>query len=430
MQSWLDRNGYPEKIRRWAAANGLEGPPESYEYGFYIEECYPVPGHRRQFFQNAVKGIKPHVGYKLACLLAKANLIRSVWTTNFDGLTAKAAANFPITPIEIGIDSQARLDRMPQLGELLCVALHGDYRYDLLKNTPPELQAQEAHLEEQFMAMAENTNLIVSGYSGRDRSIMDMFHKAYSRKGAGALYWCGVGDAEPAPPIAELIQTAQANGRVAYYVPTNGFDELMIGLGLGCLTGGDLQQAQELATEALRSRRGERAAFQVENLPIGGVIKSNAFRLECPSDVLQFELDGLPDGGVWKWLREKTAGHPVEAVPTKGKIIGLGTIDGIKGLFGDRVEPAVRLRPDANGVRRGGFGRRRLSGPGIRGILEVPVDPCAQGVATAKGAGLPSRLPGLPIRLRPSDHHSGPRRCRLGHVPGPAGRQSAARRGP
>ena len=43
-----------------------------------------------------------------------------------------------------------------------------DYRYDRLKNTPAELQQQDAKLRDALIARLANTNLIVTGYSGRD----------------------------------------------------------------------------------------------------------------------------------------------------------------------------------------------------------------------------------------------------------------------
>lgn len=58
-------------------------------------------------------------------------------------MAARAAANFKLHPIEAGIDTQERASRSPAKGELLCVSVHGDYRYDQLKNTPAELQKQE-----------------------------------------------------------------------------------------------------------------------------------------------------------------------------------------------------------------------------------------------------------------------------------------------
>ena len=77
-----------------------------------------------------------HISGTVLSHLAQADFIRSVWSTNFDGLAARAAANFKLTPIEAGIDTQNGASRAAKKGELLCVSLHGDYRYDQLKNTP------------------------------------------------------------------------------------------------------------------------------------------------------------------------------------------------------------------------------------------------------------------------------------------------------
>jgi hypothetical protein len=37
--------------------------------------------------------------------------------------------------------------------------------------------------------------LIVCGYSGRDRSIMDALRDACAQQGSGTLYWCGIATA-------------------------------------------------------------------------------------------------------------------------------------------------------------------------------------------------------------------------------------------
>ena len=49
-------------------------------------------------------------------------------------------------------------------GEILCVSLHGDYRYDPLKNTPEELRDQEKELQKALVGELKNTPLIVTGY--------------------------------------------------------------------------------------------------------------------------------------------------------------------------------------------------------------------------------------------------------------------------
>ena len=83
-----------------------------------------------------------------------------------------AAGSKRITAIEVGIDCQTRLPRKQSRNELLCVSLHGDYRYDPLKNTAAELQEQEHLLRAALVESITDTPLIVAGYSGRDASLL------------------------------------------------------------------------------------------------------------------------------------------------------------------------------------------------------------------------------------------------------------------
>ena len=141
IQQRLDRQGH------YPVAGSLE------EYSYYIQACYPISSDRRAYFREKVRAARPHVGYRLLCHLAQADHFRSVWTTNFDGLAAKASADFHLTPLEVGIDSQHRLRHSPSKGEILCVSLHGDYRYDPLKNAPAELQTQEDEIRKALVTM-------------------------------------------------------------------------------------------------------------------------------------------------------------------------------------------------------------------------------------------------------------------------------------
>jgi len=135
IQRWLDRQGiYPSS-----------DAPE--EYSVYIEACYPIPESRRSYFQEKVRAAKPHIGYQLLGALASQTLIKSVWTTNFDQLVGRAIASSSVMPIEVAIDSAHRIIRASKTGELLVVSLHGDYRYDQLKNTTDEIKRQEHDLE-------------------------------------------------------------------------------------------------------------------------------------------------------------------------------------------------------------------------------------------------------------------------------------------
>jgi NAD-dependent SIR2 family protein deacetylase len=156
-----------QKIQKWLN-NQSEFPKlrDIEEYSFYIERCYQTHDDRRKYFQEKIIKAKPHTGYNLLCLLAESGLIQTIYTTNFDGLIMRAASNFALTTLEIGIDSQNRLNRTLTIDELLCISLHGDYRYDDLKNTLIEIQNQEKNLSDHLVETTKDISLIVCGYSG------------------------------------------------------------------------------------------------------------------------------------------------------------------------------------------------------------------------------------------------------------------------
>ncbi|MCY4128770.1 MAG: SIR2 family protein [Gammaproteobacteria bacterium] len=329
IQQWLDQQGtYPQ-----------EGEPD--EYGFYIQKCFPIPDDRRAYFQEKVLHAQPHIGYRLLCHLAQADLIRSVWSTNFDGLPARAAATFKLSPLEVGIDSQERAVRQTGKGELLCVSLHGDYRYDALKNTSYELQRQEEALSKALIDELRQRPTIVCGYSGRDQSVMNVLRSAFAAEGTGTLYWCGFGDGDAPEPIAVLIQNIRANGGKAYYIPSLGFDDLMTRLSLYCLDGEHRDRARDDIVASASKDLLERQPFEIPEFRANTVIKSNAFEIDCPSEVLEFDLKAWPTERVWSWLRETIGDRAVVAVPFKGKIYALGTVDSVKDVFGDNLKGRI-----------------------------------------------------------------------------------------
>ena len=333
IQQWLDGQGkYPER-----------GSTE--EYGYYIEECFPIPDDRRAYFQEKIRDARPHVGYQLLCHLAQSDLIRSVWTTNFDGLAARAAANFSLTPLEVGIDTQDRLPQQVNKGGLLCVSLHADYRYDKLKNTPDELQQQDMELRNALIDEMRRKPVVVCGYSGRDHSIMEALQTVCCESRAGTLYWCGYSDGKIPELVASLIRHARDHGRQAHYVPTFGFDNLMTRLAFHCLEGDLLESARNVIADLAPASLLDRQTFHLPELLQNTLIKSNAFEIHCPSEVLSFELKNWPKERIWSWLREMIGTQPIVAVPFKGRVYALGLVDDIKTVFGNYIKGLVERTP-------------------------------------------------------------------------------------
>ena len=204
-------------IQRWLDAQKIYPILDSNEeYSFYAENAYPISDDRRKYFQHLVDGKFPSLGYHLLAMLAEKELFKSIWTTNFDGLMVKCAYQYSITPIEITLESVDRIYRNEVKGELLCIALHGDYKYGKLKNTTGELDTQNEVFSKAISHELVNHDLIVLGYSGRDKSLMSALKKAYEIKGTGKLFWCGYGS-NPNKEVQELVEYVNEVGRVAYY---------------------------------------------------------------------------------------------------------------------------------------------------------------------------------------------------------------------
>ena len=333
IQKWLDRQGiYPS-----------EGATE--EYSVYIEACYPIPESRRAYFQEKVRSARPHIGYQLLPLFASRGLLDSVWTTNFDQLTSRSLSNSSITPVEVGIDSQHRISRSYKANELLTVSLHGDYRYDYLKNTTEEIQEQEKSLEDALVENLRVSPVIVSGYSGRDASIMKAFQSGMAERRSGSLYWCVQDLANIPPQVDELISYARVQGRTAYIVPTQGFDDLMVRLAHHCLEGTEKSDASEIITKNSGGSDAPMLPFRIEAGEPIAILKSNSFEIECPSEALVFKLKKWPEERVWKWVKEQCAGHAISAVPFKNDILALGTVDDVRAAFGDNIDDRPVRKP-------------------------------------------------------------------------------------
>src|SRR5262249_8324346 len=132
-------------------------------------------------------------------------------------------------------DTQHRFTEAANSDSFRVVSMHGDYRYDALKNTAEELKEQERQIREALTEEIIDRDLLVMGYSGRDQSLIKALVEGYNRPGAGQLFWAGYG-AEVDPAIKELIGFARNHGRQAFFIPTDGFDDILTRLALRTFT--------------------------------------------------------------------------------------------------------------------------------------------------------------------------------------------------
>ena len=205
-----------QTIRSWYDSNN--------EYGSLFERMYSLQKQRRLFVENEVQGGIPSIGYAYLVNLMSNNIFNTVFTTNFDDLISEAFYSFSnerpiVCAHDSSISSISVTSTRPKI-----VKLHGDYLFDNIKATVRETESLEHNMRMKFQEFAKDYGLIVIGYSGNDRSIMDIFSYLLSKDEyfKNGIYWCiRKGD----NPCSELISLLSKD-RV-YFVEIDGFDEFM-----------------------------------------------------------------------------------------------------------------------------------------------------------------------------------------------------------
>jgi hypothetical protein len=222
-QYFKTKGGYP-------AANSDE------EYAFYFEAAYPQERDRRSYIDGMVSGATPSNGCIAIAVLAKLNVLHTLWTTNFDHLPEDAFARVFGTTTSFVVSS---LDT-PELAEQalaeakrpLIGKLHGDFLSRRLKNTTEELKAQDQRLRRSLVNECKRQGLIVVGYSGRDQSVMETLEEGIDggRGFPNGLFWFRRPDSDPLPSLIRLIDKAKAAGIDAHIIEAETFDEIMMDL--------------------------------------------------------------------------------------------------------------------------------------------------------------------------------------------------------
>jgi hypothetical protein len=199
------------------------------------------------------------------------------------------------------------------------VHLHGDYRYDALRNTGEELRSVDQEYADELARLLVELPLLVVGYSGSDESIMKALEAAYSKRGRGTLYWLILNDSEPNDRLKALLAAARDNGYDAAFVVIDSFDHFVRRAAQLLLPGDEVarivQEEQQSAEQARPNLRHEQYPGQT------GVAKSNTWSLTLPTSYWSCPA---PHIASWQDLREQQGDAPIAAGLIRGKIVALG----------------------------------------------------------------------------------------------------------
>jgi hypothetical protein len=108
----------------------------------------------------------------------------------------------------------------------LYAKVHGDFRYQSIKNLPPDLIRNDTEIQKCFLAASTRFGMIVSGYSGRDENVMSMFRTALDQSNAfpHGMFWTVPRLGDVSQSVQDLITFARRKGVNAYLVEAGTFD--------------------------------------------------------------------------------------------------------------------------------------------------------------------------------------------------------------
>ena len=212
---------------------------ENDAYSCLFEELFDLQRQRRIFVEKEVSGKTPSIGYAYLVKLIENGYFNTVFTTNFDDLLNEAFYRFSgIRPIVCAHDSSISgitvTSSRPKI-----IKLHGDYLFDNIKATPAETESLEINMKLKFQEFAKDFGLIVVGYSGNDRSIMDIITELLRSREhfKNGIYWC-IRKGENEKDMSSDLRKLLSKDRV-FLVEIDGFDEFFAELNhflnKGCL---------------------------------------------------------------------------------------------------------------------------------------------------------------------------------------------------
>jgi hypothetical protein len=212
-----------ESLSEWLHHQHWYGSDD--EYGTLFEMIYDQAAQRRVFIEECVKSAHPSWGYVYLTSVLARKVFDVIFTTNFDDLINEACYLYSegLRPIVSAHDSAISSLRVTA-GRPKIIKLHGDFLYDSIKNTVRELESLETNTKRKLTQFAQEYGLIVVGYGGHDRTVIDTLEVLLRQEEyfPHGIYWCIRQGSEIGPRLASLLRRDNV-----FLVEIDGFDEFM-----------------------------------------------------------------------------------------------------------------------------------------------------------------------------------------------------------
>lgn len=297
------------RIQSYMLSRGFPGEGNVGEYTTYFEKIFGEDKERQRQYLTAILSedkVTLSVGNRILGALLATGQSRAVFTTNFDSVLERSVAEVSGRSLSAyhleGAKSAIKALNSEEY-PLYC-KLHGDFRYDSIKNLERDLAAQNADLSQCLTNAANRFGFIIAGYSGRDDSIMELLRSVLSTPNPfpHGLFWTGMKNGRVLPAVRKLIDDAKRAGVDSAIVEVETFDAFMLRLWRNV--------ENKDATLDAKVRKSQRATVSIPQPQSGrgAIIRMNAL----PITSLPGECQALTFGAPKEWADLRAATRNTE----------------------------------------------------------------------------------------------------------------------
>ncbi len=230
----INNESVKRKIQSYMNSKSFPALWSAEEYSFYFDLTFKADYAEQQKYltsQLSADKISLNIGHRVLAALLEMGKAKLAFTTNFDTVIERAHAE--VTGKDLATynleGSYAALEALNAENFPIYAKVHGDFRYQSIKNLAADLVSNDEKIQSCFMAAATRYGLVVSGYSGRDQNVMAMFDKALEQNNPfpQGLYWTVTKPSDVTDSIKSLIMKARSKNVKAYVVIAGTFDIML-----------------------------------------------------------------------------------------------------------------------------------------------------------------------------------------------------------
>jgi hypothetical protein len=326
----LSNEAIKSKIQSYLESLGCPPPGTEDEYSFYFQRVLGKDAATHQkYLEEALRPEKISInsGHRVLASLMAMRKCRVTFTTNFDSVLENAYAFMTGESLHsFSLDgSYAALNALNNEQFPLYAKLHGDFRYFEMKNLPDQLLTNDLEIERCFVNACTRYGAVVSGYSGRDKNVMNAFDKALEQDNAfpKGLFWLTSIDGYVFSAVEKLISKAKNKGINAEVVAADTFDSVM----------GRIWKITDQKPKSFdeKIRRGQYTSVKIPRYSNEGtypLIRTNAFRiLKMPESCLSITTKQVMTTA--SFVEAKRASHSAAITVKEKTILAWGSMEEI-----------------------------------------------------------------------------------------------------